>query len=752
VHVLGIRHHGPGSARSVASALDELGPDCVVIEGPPELDALVPLAAHPDLVPPVAALVYAAGSPRRAAFYPFAVFSPEWVALQWSIRREVEVRFADLSGVHMLAPNAGREDPEDGEPAGQDAPQDDERESAPRRAPSAVPLDPIGELARVAGYDDPERWWEDAIEHRRDSTLDRFAMLSEAMATVRSKAPADAENDRREAAMRRVLRMVQRAGRQRVAVVCGAWHAPALEEDVWPTQTADNRRLARLPKIKVAATWVPWTAGRLATASGYGAGVRSPGWYRHLFTTPDEDVVAGWLVQVAQALRAESLDAAPASVVEATRLADALAAVRGRPSVGLSELQDATRAVLTEGSDLPLALIDRKLVVGEELGRVPDETPMVPLAADLAKQQRSLRLKPSATSAVVQLDLRRDGGLARSVLLHRLRVLGIDWAEEVSTGATTGTFKEAWQLQWRPELAVALVEASVYGNTVLAAAEASVAEQAAEADIAVLATLVEDCLLADLSAGLAAVVGVLAERTARQHDTLTLLRAVEPLARTCRYGDVRGAETTGIAHVLETVVVRASLGLRAACQSLDDDGAAALRVAIEGTQRGVALLDDPALTGPWHAALLRIGDAVAVHGSVSGRVNRMLLDAGLLASDEAARRLSRRLSVAADATAGAAWLDGFLTGEALLLLHDDELLAVVDEWLVSVPEPVFDDLMPLLRRTFSRFEPGERRQIGAHLRDLGKPRAAESSAETDVERGRPAMELVARLLGLEMVR
>ena len=361
-------------------------------------------------------------------------------------------------------------------------------------------------------------------------------------------------------------------------------------------------------------------------------------------------------------------------------------------------------------------------------------------------------MKVTATSTVVQLDLRRDAGLARSEFLHRLRVLGIDWAEQVSAGSTTGTFKEAWQLEWRPELAVALVEASLYGNTVLAAAEASVRERAAAADLAGLAMLVEDCLLADLSSGLPDVVGVLAERTARQHDTLTLLRTVEPLARTCRYGDVRGADTRGIAHVLETVVMRASLGLRGACQSLDDDGAAAMRGGIEGTQRGVALLDDPALTAPWDAALARLGDEAAVHGSVSERVNRMLLDADLLSSEEAARRLSRRLSVGADAGAGAAWLDGFLTGEAVLLLHDPELLGVVDEWVASVPEQVFEDLMPLLRRTFSRFESGERRQIGAHLRDLGTPRATVTSAGVDLERGRPAMELVARLLGLEVTR
>src|SRR3954468_4909255 len=103
IEVLGIRHHGPGSARSVADALAELDPDLVVIEGPPELDALLPLAADPTLVPPVAGLAYAVDAPRRAAFYPMAAFSPEWVAMRWALEHGIEVRFADLPAMHMLA-------------------------------------------------------------------------------------------------------------------------------------------------------------------------------------------------------------------------------------------------------------------------------------------------------------------------------------------------------------------------------------------------------------------------------------------------------------------------------------------------------------------------------------------------------------------------------------------------------------------------------------------------------------------------
>ena len=77
--------------------------------------------------------------------------------------------------------------------------------------------------------------------------------------------------------MRKVIRAEMRGGRERVAVVCGAYHAPALDPASFPPVSRDNALLSKLPRVKVAATWAPWTSGRLSYASGYGAGVRSPG-------------------------------------------------------------------------------------------------------------------------------------------------------------------------------------------------------------------------------------------------------------------------------------------------------------------------------------------------------------------------------------------------------------------------------------------------------------------------------------------
>src|SRR5256885_11878148 len=78
LHFFGIRHHGPGCARSLLQALEQLQPDCLLVEGPPEGESLLPMLQHADLQPPVAMLVYVQDSPAHAAFYPYAEFSPEW--------------------------------------------------------------------------------------------------------------------------------------------------------------------------------------------------------------------------------------------------------------------------------------------------------------------------------------------------------------------------------------------------------------------------------------------------------------------------------------------------------------------------------------------------------------------------------------------------------------------------------------------------------------------------------------------------
>jgi len=621
----------------------------------------------------------------------------------------------------------------------------------PRPPRSRRRVDPIAVLATAAGHDDPERWWEDLVEARGVADEALFEAIGEAMAALRGVEPHDREEAAREAAMRQAVRDARKEGHVHIAVVCGAWHAPALT-GTFPSQAADKAILKGLPKEKVAATWVPWTTGRLAQESGYGAGVDSPGWYAHLHDEP-LDPVPGWLARTARVLRHEGLDCAPAGSVDAARLADALAALRGRPLPGLAEVTDATLAALCDGDASPLRLVHRRLVVGEGVGRVPEDTPALPLVADVRRHQRRLRLAVTEQPKVLEIDLRQPLGLDRSHLLHRLRLLEVTWGQPSrSLAGTTGTFRETWRQAWDPTLEVALVEASVWGTTLEPAATARASDLAWSAgSLADLTYLVQRTLLAELPDAVVHVVAALEVRAAVATDVPHLLAAVPPLVQALRYGTVRRTDAAAVGRVVDGMVARSAAGLVVACASLDDEAAAGTAEALRAADRAVGLLADPRHLVPWRAALRDLAASGSVHGLVCGRAARLLLDATALTAEEAARLLGRTLSPGEPPARAAAWVEGFLSGSGLVLVHDDQLFGVIDRWVSLLPEDRFTEVLPLLRRTFSSFGAPERRALGERAAAGGTAAPAfDPAGDTELDQARAdlVVPVLRRLLGL----
>ncbi len=504
----------------------------------------------------------------------------------------------------------------------------------------------------------------------RGASLAPFAALAEAMAALR-EAYGDGDRPRdavREAYMRIQLRTARKEFGDAVAVVCGAWHVPALAART--TLAADRALLKGLPKVKAELTWVPWTHRRLARHSGYGAGIDAPGWYGHLFDAPDRPIER-WMTKVAGLLRAEDRSVSTAHVIEAVRLAETLAALRGKPLAGLGETTDAVRAVMCEGSDVPLALVQDRLIVGESLGEVPDSAPAVPLQRDLTRTQRTLRLKPEAAERELGLDLRKDTDAARSRLLHRLRLLDVRWGEPVEGRSGTGTFRESWRLSWQPELSVRVAEAGMWGTTVLTAATAKAESLARGRRRSPKHHRPRRALSPGLSLpdALPSVMRALADRAALDADVGHLADALPALARALRYGDVRSTDTAALAEVAAGLAERICVGLPPACTGLDADGAEALRRQVEAVHGAIGLLDSgPAraegLRDRWDAVLHKLAARDTVAGVIRGRAARLLLDEGRLAEDEAARLMGLALSPGTPPADAAAWIEGFAARRA----------------------------------------------------------------------------------------
>ncbi|TGT86005.1 MULTISPECIES: DUF5682 family protein [unclassified Mesorhizobium] len=701
VSYFGIRHHGPGSADSLVQALQDLKPVAVLIEGPADASALLPLLARPEMQPPVALLCYPEDDPASTSFWPFAEFSPEYQAALWAVGNNAALRFIDLPSSARVAPLDDAQ-----EAAADETEAKVESETAPHLR------DPIGALAQAAGYEDGESWWADIIEQNPEPGP-IFAAIADAMTTLREgEGPLAEFEAKREAHMRLEIAAARKEFDGPIAVVCGAFHVPALQAT--RPQKEDQALLKGLARRKSTMTWAPWTGPRLALGFGYGAGVVAPGWCKHLWRTRGRhDAATLWLAMIAAVLRAKGHMVSTASLIEAERLARALAVIRERPKPGFEELRDAAIAALFNGEAILWALVEAELLLGADVGEIPPDTPLAPLIEDLQRNQKAARLKPEALERELSVDLRSESGLFRSTLLHRLNVLGVHWGKLTDAGRSRGTFRERWTLSWEPEYAVRLVENLVHGPTIEKAANGRLIQMiSAAASLDALAALVQGAITANLSEASTVGLATLEERAAHSSECLEILASVPPLADIIRYGEARKTETARLSGLLARLIVEGGIALPYAARDLDAQASSALVGAMRKADEAIKLVEpEQDVLDAWRNGLAAVLDGLRSTALVAGCAAHLLYEAGHLSAAAAAGLIARRLSPGTAVTEAAGFFEGFFSTAGQRLIYDEGLRGAVDAWLKSLDEEAFVAHLPLLRRVFSHLDSMERRRL-----------------------------------------
>ena len=750
IHLLGIRHHGPGSCRNVLNYLQELKPDLILLEGPAEAEALIPCIRDEQMKPPVALLAYQPDQPQNAMFYPFAEFSPEWQTMHYAVLNEIPLRFFDLPLTHSMALN---QQPEEEEKEAQEEEKTSQGKEVTEEDTEIITIhkDPFDYLAEAAGYTDGESWWEATIEHRKDNA-GIFQAVKEAVTALREELPnrTSPREQLREAWMRKMIRTAQKENWECIAVVCGAWHVPALES--MPKVKEDNELLKGLPKVKIKYTWIPWTYDRLAFRSGYGAGIESPGWYHYLWHHPEDDGTL-WISQAAALFREKNMDISVAHVIETIRLAQVTAALRNLPTPSLAEFNEAITTVMGFGDDILLQIIKESLIISNRLGQVPDNVPKVPLLVDVEKAQKRLRVPFTAEIKDMTLDLRKPNDLERSIFFHRLHLLEIDWATPGYTDGK-GTFKEKWTLYHKPEQIISIIEKAIWGNTLEEASQKYLLKQTCNIHhIPELTQLLDRVIPANLPDLVEAMTLQLDRLSAASTDILEMMEAVPDLVNIVRYGSVREMDFSKVGDMLHAMIARILAGGVLICIHIDEEAATDILDKLVSTDYAVSTLNDPELNALWLEFVRQVRTSAHVHPLLCGYATRLLNDKEKITPEEMQNTLSFYSSAGNTPADIAYWFEGFLHSSGSILLLDDNLWNLVNNWICAQEQNTFLELLPILKRTFSEFSSAERRKLGEKAKASGTegvPLQSPAVLSHNEEEASQVIPVVCRLLGIDV--
>lgn len=733
----GIRHHGPGSAKSLHNALSKQQPDIVLIEAPADTESVIEQIKNESFAkikPPVAILTYDPKELERASYLPFASFSPEWIAIKYGLENDVPIKCIDLPMMHSLVLKNDQEHD-------QKAP---EEFTAEELQALEMRSDPLLQISKLAGYSDSERWWESIVENRDDAE-GVFIMIDEIMTTLREELdlPESQETLVREAFMRKQIRLAEKQY-ENLAIITGAWHLPAIKKN---TKISDDNALLRgLPKTKTISTWIPWSYEKLATQSGYGAGVSSPAWYELIYKSR-KDAALQFITKAARRFRKEDLEASSAHVIEATRLAESLASLRSLPLPGLDEIYESIVSTFCNGYTEPMKVIEEKLIIGNKFGKLPEDSDSIPLQKDIEKHQKKLRLKPSEESTELSLDLRKELHLKKSQFLHRMLIAGIPWGEKWKASGKKGTFHENWTLKWDPSFAIKIIDAGTWGTTLEEACLHYLGHTLkTEDELDALIPLIDEVLYADLKDFVPKLMQKIEQTAALSRNIESMMRSLKPLVKAYLYGNVRNTDLSSMREVIYSLLPRVFAGIIPACSGMNEEAAKDMVDLLAETGNQISLLSEDDFTKEWNMQLSKLASNNSVPPIIRGYSIRCLLDREVIEISDCAKELSQELSVGTPTSESAEWLSGFVKGNVMLLVYNEELWRVISDWVEEIEEDPFLDVLPVLRRTFSQFSIAERSQL-ANLVAKGPQRQTTREVEIDLSRFEQVKPTVLKLLG-----
>lgn len=732
VHLFPVRHHSPRTSHVLRRFLDDVKPKVVLVEGPSDAENCFDVLLDAETQPPVAILGYRTDGKPGSSLFPFASYSPEYVALHWAKTHSARAHFIDITIGQGLACDrglAGLEEPASEE---EEEEEDEAHEDEGTQADAPEP-DLHQATAEARGFRSFEEFWEASFEAPRYEPAPFREALTAWAELIRHGGHRLGFHRARDAYMAaRIAEVVAQGVKpEHIAVVVGAAHAAAFAAlDVEPELEATLE-----PTVPCAVTMIPYSFTRLAEQTGYGAGNRAPRYYQRAHDNDCDFRRASLevLCDFAEHLRLRGFMVSLADTIEAYRLATMLADIRGKSGPGLDEVREASIATMCRGESQHVDGFLWPSVVGHAVGKVAERIGRNSLQQEFWREVEARHLPKSDAPERFVLKLNDPVQVETSVFLHRLRLADVPYAnfqgtqvgpargrkneEEAGGFSALARVREGWEAQWTPSTDVALVESIVHGDSLRAVCERKLDTQlSAATNTGHAAHVLMEAVVAGAPQVMARALTACDAFAASDDDLPSLANACRALSGLASYGSSRTGSHLGddvIPALLEKTFDRAVLRVPSACTGTDEAVAPA-KDALK-TLHEIAQSQSKVDKSTWLDAARELVDSYAVHPACSGLAAGLLYLAQQLDDTAVGALVGQRLSQVSEPKAAASFLEGFFEVNALVLVKSRPVVQALDTFLCGIDPSHFKDTLPTLRRAFRPLGPTERRYLLENL-------------------------------------
>ncbi|AFY68809.1 hypothetical protein Pse7367_0501 [Thalassoporum mexicanum PCC 7367] len=351
----------------------------------------------------------------------------------------------------------------------------------------------------------------------QDGTIAREEAMAAAIQLAKKEIKKEVVNARKNASKQKEGSTDLNDYNHKILVVTGGFHTIALPDLI--KQKLPKQKKLKLKTEEAQTVLMRYGFEQLDALNGYGAGMPSPGYYQRFWeqlqldpTEPLSETANQILVELGMRSRLSldhnknnesqkeqkkseqeySLQSEPqpiqgllplstADAIAALTQARSLAAFRGHSGPTREDLLDGVRSCLVKGAmdaeGVVLMSLVQQLLRGDRIGELPDDVGIAPIVADFRQRSTKLRLRvnnSTAKSSTLEI-YRKPKHRHTSRFFHTLAFLEVPFARLVTgpdfvQGNQLDRLQEVWEYRWVPQTESTLIERSLYGATIEAAA------------------------------------------------------------------------------------------------------------------------------------------------------------------------------------------------------------------------------------------------------------------------------------------